>query len=56
LRLPLAVAGLATLLGAVGAWVFGGQRANIVLAVTMVLFLPGGAFGADCVRSVSGVL
>ena len=38
LRLPLAVAGLATLLGAVGAWVFRGQRAAIALAVTMVLF------------------
>jgi 4-amino-4-deoxy-L-arabinose transferase-like glycosyltransferase len=38
LRLPLAVAGLATLLGAVGAWVFRGQWAAIALAVTMVLF------------------
>ncbi|HVW87425.1 MAG TPA: glycosyltransferase family 39 protein [Bryobacteraceae bacterium] len=38
LRLPLAVAGLATLAGAIGAWAFKGQRAAIALAVMMVLF------------------
>ena len=39
LRVPLMVAGIATALGAVGAWVFRGERAALALAVMMVLFL-----------------
>ena len=38
LRLPLVVAGMATLLGAVGGWLFRGQRAAFALAIMMVLF------------------
>jgi hypothetical protein len=38
LRLPLAIAGIATLLGVLGGWLFCGRRAVIMLAVTMVLF------------------
>jgi 4-amino-4-deoxy-L-arabinose transferase-like glycosyltransferase len=38
LRLPLVAAGIATLLGAIGAWMFRGQRAALALAVMMVLF------------------
>ena len=38
LRLPLVVAGIATLLGAIGAWIFRGLRTVIALAVCMVLF------------------
>ena len=38
LRLPLAVAGVATLLGAVGAWTLKGKPAVISLALTMVIF------------------
>jgi hypothetical protein len=38
LRWPLAVAGLATLVGAVGSWKFRGQRAAFALAAMMVLF------------------
>ncbi len=38
LRVPLVVAGIATLVGAIGAWAFRGQRAALMLAVMMVLF------------------
>ena len=38
LRLPLAIAGLATLGGAIGSWVFRGERAALALAVMMLLF------------------
>ncbi len=38
LRLPLAVAGIALLAGAAGAWAFRGRRAFLSLAVMMVLF------------------
>ncbi len=38
LRLPLAVAGVATVIGAVGAWSLKGSRAAISLAVMMVVF------------------
>jgi hypothetical protein len=38
LRTPLVVAGIAMLTGAVGVWVVRGQRAALVLAVTMVVF------------------
>ena len=38
LRLPLIVAGIATLAGAIGAWMFRGQRAALALAVMMALF------------------
>ncbi len=38
LRLPLIVAGVATLTGAAGVWVFRGQRAAFALAAMMVLF------------------
>ena len=38
LRLPLVVAGIAMLVGAVGAWIYTGRRAAIALAVMMVLF------------------
>ena len=38
LRLPLVVAGIAFLLGAVGAWRFAGRRAFLALAVMMALF------------------
>ncbi len=39
LRVPLALASVATLVGAVGAWYFRGRRAYLALAVMMVLFL-----------------
>jgi hypothetical protein len=38
LRVPLIVAGLAMLIGAIGAWLYTGRRAAITLAVMMVLF------------------
>jgi 4-amino-4-deoxy-L-arabinose transferase-like glycosyltransferase len=38
LRVPLVVAGLATLLGAIGAWIWRGRRAAWALAAMMVLF------------------
>lgn len=38
LRLPLAVAGIAFLVGAIGAWFFRGNRAIFALAAMMVLF------------------
>jgi hypothetical protein len=38
LRVPLVVAGFATLLGGIGAWTFRGQRAALALAAMMVLF------------------
>ena len=38
LRLPLAIAGLAVLIGAIGGWVFRGEKAAIALAVMMVVF------------------
>ncbi len=38
LRLPLAIAALATLVGAVGAWTFNGRRAYLSLALMMVIF------------------
>jgi hypothetical protein len=38
LRIPLAIAGLATLVGAIGAWVLPVRRAVWALAVMMVLF------------------
>ncbi len=39
LRLPLVVAGLATLIGAVGGWFWKGNKAYLALAVMMVLFV-----------------
>jgi 4-amino-4-deoxy-L-arabinose transferase-like glycosyltransferase len=39
LRIPLVIAGLAFLIGAVGAWRLRGERALLALAVTMVIFL-----------------
>jgi hypothetical protein len=39
LRLPLVIAGIATLLGTAGAWLMRGRRAAFALAVMMVLFL-----------------
>jgi hypothetical protein len=38
LRLPLAIAGLAMLIGSVGSWRFPGLRAALALAAMMVLF------------------
>jgi hypothetical protein len=38
LRLPLAIAGLAVLVGAIGGWVCRGQRAALALAIMLVLF------------------
>ena len=38
LRVPLMVAGLAMLIGAIGGWIYTGRRAAITLAVMMVLF------------------
>jgi hypothetical protein len=38
LRVPLMLAGLAMLIGAIGAWLYTGRRAAITLAVMMVLF------------------
>ena len=38
LRAPLAIAGLAMLIGAAGSWVYRGRRAAFALAVMMVLF------------------
>lgn len=38
LRLPLAIAGIAFLIGAVGAWVLRGRRVFLALAAMMVLF------------------
>jgi 4-amino-4-deoxy-L-arabinose transferase-like glycosyltransferase len=38
LRLPLAIAGLAVLIGAIGGWLYRGRRAAFALAVMMVLF------------------
>jgi hypothetical protein len=38
LRLPLVVAGLAMLIGAVGGWIYTGRRAAMALAIMMVLF------------------
>ena len=38
LRLPLAMAGVATLTGALGGWLLRGRRAALALAVMMVLF------------------
>lgn len=38
LRLPLAIAGLAMLIGAIGGWVYRGRRAVFALAIMMVLF------------------
>jgi hypothetical protein len=38
LRMPLAIAGLATLIGAIGAWMFPVRRAVWALALMMVLF------------------
>jgi 4-amino-4-deoxy-L-arabinose transferase-like glycosyltransferase len=38
LRVPLAVAGVAMLVGAMGGWVYTGRRAALALAVMMVLF------------------
>jgi 4-amino-4-deoxy-L-arabinose transferase-like glycosyltransferase len=39
LRAPLVVAGLAFLLGALGAWLLGGRRVYLAFAVMMVVFL-----------------
>jgi 4-amino-4-deoxy-L-arabinose transferase-like glycosyltransferase len=38
LRVPLVVAGIAMLIGAIGAWKYTGQRAALALAIMMVLF------------------
>jgi hypothetical protein len=38
LRVPLAVAGVAMLVGAAGAWLYRGRRAAFALAIMMVLF------------------
>ena len=38
LRVPLAVAGVATLIGALGGWLLKGQRAALALALMMVVF------------------
>jgi hypothetical protein len=38
LRVPLVVAGIAVLTGAIGAWIYTGRRAALALAIMMVLF------------------
>jgi hypothetical protein len=38
LRVPLAVAGIAMLIGAIGGWIYTGRRAAVALAIMMVLF------------------
>ena len=53
LRLPLAVAGVAASIGAVGAWMWNGYKAYMALAVMMVVFIQACAPRPYRIRSLS---